>query len=83
MLIDVLRRDSESRDEYLSRYAELVQQWPLDDDVRGRIMAHVVGNDFPEPVSQLPRMAGSAGFSQVREFYRGGHDTQAAWVLSG
>jgi len=82
ILIDVVRKDTESRDQYLRRYAGLVSQWPVGTERQRRIVAHVTGNDFPEEVSVLPGWASAAGFTSVEEFYRGGQDTQAGWILS-
>lgn len=80
ILIDVVRRPGESRDEYLSRYATNVESWPVDADKRDRIMAHVNGFDYPADVIEEPRWATERGF-EVEEFYRGGSDTQCAWRL--
>lgn len=82
ILIDVVRRDGESRETYLERYSGLVGTWPLADDIRTRIRSHVSGYDFPEEVSVMAGIAGEAGFSGVTEFYRGGSQTQAAWRLT-
>lgn len=81
VLIDVVRRDGESRAEYLERYEAHVSTWPLPVDARARIMAHVTGFDFPEEISVLPRWAAEQGYRTV-EFYRGGRDTQCAWRLT-
>lgn len=82
ILIDVVRRDAETRGEYIDRYADYVRTWPLADDTRRRICEHVSGCDYPEEVSRMARIAGESGFGTVTEFYRGGHDTQAAWRLT-
>lgn len=82
LLVDVVRRDGETREQYLDRYAGLVAQWPVGGDRRRRIIEHVAGNDFPEEVSEMPAVARSAGFGTVEQFYSGGHDTQAGWRLT-
>ena len=80
ILIDVVRRPGESRDEYLSRYGTNVASWPLEADKQERIMAHVTGFDYPADIIDEPQWAADRGFD-VEEFYRGGNDTQCAWRL--
>jgi len=80
LLVDVVRRDGETRDEYLTRYSQMVRTWPMDSDVQDRIIAHVTSFDFPEEVSTVDRWAPELGYEAIG-FYRGGSDTQAGWRL--
>ncbi len=81
LLVDVVRRDGETRSGYLRRYEAMVRTWPMAADVQDRIIAHVTSFDFPEEVSTLGEWAPELGFSPAVEFYRGGSDTQAGWRL--
>lgn len=81
LLIDVVRKDGETRDEYLRRYESYVETWPLAPDTKDAIHEHVRTCDFPEPVSDQPGWASELGFVRAVEFYRGGRDTQCAWRL--
>jgi SAM-dependent methyltransferase len=82
VLVDVVRRDGESRDEYLQRYASLVDSWQIPEGHKQRVKAHVRGHDFPEERSDLPRWAAAAGLTEIEMFYSGGSDTQAAWRMA-
>lgn len=81
LLIDVVRTDGQSRDDYLDFYDDYVHTWPVSADLAGRIITHVRRNDWPEEVSTLPQWATAAGFDTVTQLYRGGQHTQAAWRL--
>lgn len=81
LLIDVVRRDGETREEYLSRFHDHVQTWPLSQPILDRIHDHYRESDFPEEISTQPRWATELGFTGVTQFYSGGNDTQAAWRL--
>ncbi len=81
LLVDVVRRDGETRNGYLTRYEGMVRAWPMDADVQDRIIAHVTSFDFPEEVSTLGEWAPDLGYDPAVEFYRGGSDTQAGWRL--
>lgn len=70
LLVDVVRRDGETRDEYLTRYSQMVRTWPMDSDVQDRIIAHVTSFDFPEEVSTVDRWAPELGYEAIG-FYRG------------
>ena len=82
ILIDVVRADGETRDEYLARFEPYVATWPIGRDMQGRVLEHVRRNDWPEEVTRMAALARSAGFGDVTQFYAGGQDTQAGWVLS-
>lgn len=79
ILVDVVRRDGQSRDEYLDFYAGLVGQWAVGPDRQARIIEHVRGHDFPEELSTQPRWAMDLGYTSAQPFYMGVHDTQAGW----
>ena len=81
LLVDVVRRDGETRDAYLARYTQMVRTWPMNSDVQDRIIAHVTTFDFPEEISTLSGWLPGLGYSGAVEFYRGGSDTQAGWRL--
>lgn len=83
ILIDVVRADGETRDEYLSRFDPYVATWPIGPEMQARVLEHVRRNDWPEEVTTMVAIARAAGFTDVTQFYSGGSDTQAAWVLSG
>ena len=82
ILIDVVRVDGESRDEYLARFDPYVATWPIGADMQARVLEHVRRNDWPEEVMTMAAIARAAGFTDVTQFYAGGSDTQAGWVLS-
>lgn len=81
LLVDVVRRDGETREAYLGRYETMVRTWPMDSSNQDRIIAHVTSFDFPEEVSTLAQWAPELGYAEAIEFYRGGSDTQAGWRL--
>lgn len=81
ILIDVVRQDGETREEYTSRYGNLVSLWPIAPDKRKAIIAHVRGFDYPEEISVLPAWAKELGFRSVETFYTGVSDTQRGWRL--
>lgn len=81
LLIDVVRRPGESREEYLARYVALVESWPIDDDKKDKIVAHVTGFDYPAQIDVEPQWARDLGYG-VHEFHRGGTDTQVGWRLT-
>lgn len=83
ILIDVVRADGETRDQYLDRYGPYLATWPIGPDMQVRVMDHVRRNDWPEEVSAMMSLAQDAGFAEVLQFYAGGGGTQAGWVLSG
>ena len=82
LLIDVVRREGESRDQYLDRYAEFVSGWPVGAPMRADILEHVYAADFPEEFHSQPKWADEIGYSSVTEFYSGAAETQAGWVLA-
>lgn len=82
ILIDVVRLDGESRDDYLDRFDGIVQTWQVSDDVRTGVVAHARGYDFPEEISTEESWLTELGFSRVEEFYRGAANTQVGWRAS-
>jgi tRNA (cmo5U34)-methyltransferase len=84
LLIDVVRRDGESRAEYVQRYAtEVIPGWAIPKEIRQRVLDHVRSADYPEEISAQPTWARQVGFTDVTGFYQGGNETQAAWRMSG
>ncbi|MGB5835003.1 MAG: class I SAM-dependent methyltransferase [Thiohalocapsa sp.] len=81
LLIDVVRRDGETRQQYCNRYDEVVSGWPIGGDKQAAIMTHVRGFDHPEEVSTMPAWAAELGFAAIETFYSGGSDTQRGWRL--
>lgn len=81
LLIDVVRKPGESREDYLDRYVSLVRTWPVDSDKQEKIVEHVTGFDYPAPIDLEPQWARDLGFN-VDEFYRGATDTQVAWRMT-
>lgn len=82
LVIDVVRRDGETREQYLSRYGRVLAGWPLSEQQRAGTFAHVAASDFPEQFATLPRWARELGYRDVRLIYRGGGETQAAWRMA-
>ena len=80
-LIDVVRREGQSRAEYLDSYELYVDGWSIPDEVKPEVIAHVRGHDYPEEIAKLPRWAHEAGFTVVEQWYAGGAGTQAAWSM--
>lgn len=81
LLIDVVRRTGQSREDYLDAYEAYVREWPVSSEAVEAIIAHVRGYDFPEEESCQPAWAGDVGFSGSEQFYAGGAGTQRGWRL--
>jgi len=62
--IDAVRREDESRDEYIARLTHTMEHdWPaLNADQRARACAHVRESDFPETGSWMHKQVEQAGF---------------------
>lgn len=81
LLIDVVRRSGQSREDYLAAYTDYVRTWPLSGEIIDAIITHVHGFDYPEEVATQPSWALDLGYSAVEQFYAGGEDTQRGWRL--
>lgn len=81
ILIDVVRLDGQTREEYLDRYRAFSSGWPLPQETRDKIMAHVSGYDYPAEISAEETWARDTGYT-VEQFYRGARDTQVGWLLT-
>jgi ubiquinone/menaquinone biosynthesis C-methylase UbiE len=71
LLLDVMRRDQESRDAYMQRYlAHIQQDWtqmhPQEIDF---ISQHITEHDFPETLAELEQLAQTQGFKQTGCLY--------------
>ena len=68
LLIDVMRDEEQSRQEYLYSYNRTVRtQWDaLSLDERNQVQEHIRSCDFPETPSTLEKLARNAGFSNCR-----------------
>ena len=80
LLVDVFRREGETREAYLGRYLpRLRETWA----VVGRdgvelAVAHVSEHDFPEPEVDVRDWAAAAGFAAPERLYAGIDDMQRA-----
>ena len=74
MMVDIVREENQSREEYLERYLETMRaRWTqVRPDHLEEACAHVAAFDFPETLSSLARMASAAGLSQMQLLQR--HD---------
>lgn len=80
LLVDVARRNGESRAQYVDRYGrEVVSTWALPEPYRERIMAHVSGNDWPEESDCLPTWGRELGYAAVVPFFSGVQETERGW----
>lgn len=79
VLIDVMRNDGQSRDDYLDDYLSMVEHdWlAINLTERARITEHVRANDFPLSPSEYQAFASQAGFQQ--ECLLGAHGFHQAW----
>ena len=68
ILIDIMRDEDQTRQDYLYSYNKTVRdQWEaLTPDERNQVQEHIRSCDFPEPASVLEKLARNAGFSKCR-----------------
>ncbi len=80
VLIDVMRNDGQTRDNYLEEYLCMVENdWAAINSIeRARIAEHVRGNDFPLGPSDYQALARKAGFHEVRLLEA--HGFHQAWA---
>jgi ubiquinone/menaquinone biosynthesis C-methylase UbiE len=80
--IDVVRRDSESRLEYIERITHVMaQDWSgLSPGQRQRGVDHVRQSDFPEPVSWMTEQVETVGFRLGETLYL--DEFFAAWAFN-
>ncbi len=80
MLIDVMRNDGQSRDDYLDQYLCMVKNdWVAINSIEcNRITEHVRANDFPLSPSEYQSLARQAGFDQ--EDLLDAHGFHQAWA---
>lgn len=80
VLIDVMRNDGQSRDNYLDNYLCMVEKdWVAINSIeRTRITEHVRGNDFPLSPSEYQSLARQAGFH--KEALLDAHGFHQAWA---
>lgn len=66
LMVDVVREEGQSRDDYLAGYLRLMREhWTeIPPDQLESACAHVEGHDYPEPLSTLKQMAVAAGLSR-------------------
>ena len=74
LLVDLVREEGETRDEYIRKYLEFMRRdWTdVPKDELEEACAHVQAHDFPETESALRRMAKKAGFVRVERLARFG-----------
>jgi len=74
LLIDIARRERESREEYLARYLAFMRSWPvLDEGQLAEACHHVSNYDFPEPLPDLLAMAERVGLACAAPVSFGDH----------
>jgi ubiquinone/menaquinone biosynthesis C-methylase UbiE len=80
VLIDVMRNDGQSRDNYLDDYLSMVEKnWVAINPIeRTRITEHVRANDYPLSPSEYQSFARQAGFHQ--EALLDAHGFHQAWA---
>lgn len=80
VFIDVMRNDSQSRDNYLDNYLQMVeQQWvAINATERARISEHVRANDFPLSSSAYQSYARKASFQEMHLL--DAHGFHQAWA---
>ena len=80
VLIDVMRNDGQSRDDYLDQYLCMVENdWVAISSIeRARITEHVRANDFPLSPSEYQALAHQVGFHQ--EDLLDAHGFHQAWA---
>lgn len=83
ILIDLVRRNDESRDQFLSRFHHLAEQkfFALSDDERQQVRAHMDSSDWPETLATLQQFGSDAGFDQFELLYRDPAELYAAVSL--
>ncbi len=80
ILVDVARRDGESRADYVQRFGqEVLPTWPLPPAVQERILAHVRDNDWPEEADTQPAWGLELGYTAVVPFFVGVQETERGW----
>lgn len=72
LLIDILRRDDETRREYLDRFHDVAEKsfQGLDGEDKRQVRAHMEANDWPESQASLDRFAARAGLTPSKLLYR-------------
>jgi cyclopropane fatty-acyl-phospholipid synthase-like methyltransferase len=71
LLLDVMRRDQESRADYMQRYlAHIQQEWTqMQPHEVAAINQHITEYDFPETLAELEDLAKTSGFQQTECLY--------------
>lgn len=79
ILVDVMRDEGESREDYFDSYTEAVQNdWTaLADIEKTRLEEHIRSCDYPEPSSLLVTLAENAGLETCRRLEK--HSWHQAW----
>ena len=82
LLIDIAREEGESRAAWLERYCGWMERdWTsLPAQALELACGHIRENDFPESSATLHRMAGEAGFGEVKDLCRFGAHYE--WLFS-
>lgn len=72
LVVDLYRQENESRNAYLERYCQIMQQnWTrLNDNELQEVATHICQFDYPEPESNWYQFAKQAGLNSIHEFYR-------------
>ena len=72
LLIDVMRDETESRDQYFQHYSTWMESdWTVIAPAgKESIYEHIQNNDFPETVSAIKEISNQAGFSSATEISR-------------
>jgi ubiquinone/menaquinone biosynthesis C-methylase UbiE len=80
VLIDVMRHDGQSRNDYLDQYLYMVEKdWVAINSIEcARITEHVRANDFPLSPSEYQALASNAGFHEARLLEA--HGFHQAWT---
>jgi SAM-dependent methyltransferase len=80
ILVDIVRRPGQSREQYVERYGrEVVPTWPIPPRMQAQILDHVRANDWPEEADCLPDWGRELGYAAVVPFFAGVHDTERGW----
>lgn len=84
LLIDVFRRENESRSQYLSRYCNHIEtQWQkLPPQSIAKVTEHIRNSDLPESEATLRLWATEIGFNQLERIYSGIQEVHKAFALS-
>ncbi|SFH70740.1 class I SAM-dependent methyltransferase [Planctomicrobium piriforme] len=71
ILIDLVRLDGESRDEYMDRFHEFAERTfsVLDAEEKQAVREHMNSSDWPEARSTLRQLAHDGGFASMAEHY--------------